>query len=189
MSGGRRSRPLRDDERTLWDIVTKSVLPLKRRVVAAAATDADADAGDAPREKPKRRAASAAPPPPPAIAPPKPPPLARLDRRMKQKVARGRHEIDARIDLHGMTQNEAHGALVRFLGRAQRDGARMVLVITGKGARNAAAADPYGERGVLKRQVPLWLESVELRPFIVGFEEAGRRHGGEGAIYVRVRRG
>jgi DNA-nicking Smr family endonuclease len=90
-----------------------------------------------------------------------------------------------------MTQADAHAALAHFLRRAQRDGAHVVLVITGKGARNALSAggDPHAERGVLKRQVPLWLESSELRSFVVGFESAGVGHGGAGALYVRVRRG
>ncbi len=109
---------------------------------------------------------------------------------MKQKIARGREPIDARIDLHGMTQSEAHHALARFLHAAQRDGARMVLVITGKGARNASSgADAFAERGVLKRQVPLWLESAALRAIVIGFESAGHGHGGPGALYVRLRRG
>jgi DNA-nicking Smr family endonuclease len=73
--------------------------------------------------------------------------------------------------------------LRRFLRSAQADGARIVLVITGKGAR-----DPYDERGVLRRQVPLWLESADLRSLIVGFETASAGHGGEGALYVRIRR-
>jgi DNA-nicking Smr family endonuclease len=105
---------------------------------------------------------------------------------MRQKLARGSEDIDARIDLHGMTQAGAHAALAHFLRRAQHDGARMVLVITGKGARTA---DAYAERGVLKRQVPLWLESAELRSLVIGFESAGAGHGGTGALYVRVRRG
>jgi DNA-nicking Smr family endonuclease len=129
---------------------------------------------------------------PKAVAPPAPrrsdpPPLAPLGRRMKQKLGRGTEPIDGRIDLHGMTQADAHAALTHFLRRAQRDGARVVLVITGKGAR--VGADPYAERGVLKRQVPHWLESAELRAFVVGFESAGIGHGGAGALYVRVRRG
>ena len=86
-----------------------------------------------------------------------------------------------------MTQADAHAALAHFLRRAQHDGARVVLVITGKGAR--AGADAYSERGVLKRQVPLWLESAELRSYVVGFESASVGHGGAGALYVRVRRG
>jgi DNA-nicking Smr family endonuclease len=106
---------------------------------------------------------------------------------MKQKLGRGTEAIDARIDLHGLTQADAHAALAHFLRRAQRDGARVVLVITGKGAR--PGSDPHAERGVLKRQVPLWLESSELRSFVVGFEAAGAGHGGAGALYVRVRRG
>ncbi len=92
-----------------------------------------------------------------------------------------------RIDLHGLTQAETHDALLGFLRRAQARGARVVLLITGKGAR--ADADPFAERGVLKRQVPLWLGGVEFRAFVVGFEDAGRGHGGAGALYVRVRRG
>jgi DNA-nicking Smr family endonuclease len=105
---------------------------------------------------------------------------------MRQKLARGSEPIDARIDLHGMTQADAHAALTHFLRGAQHDGARVVLVITGKGARNA---DPHAERGVLRRMVPHWLESAALRPYVVGFESAGAGHGREGALYVRVRRG
>jgi DNA-nicking Smr family endonuclease len=80
-----------------------------------------------------------------------------------------------------MTQGEAHVALVHFLHRAQRHGARFVLVITGKGTR-------AGDRGVLRRQVPLWLGLPEFRDAVVGFEEAHAAHGGEGALYVRLRR-
>ena len=121
-------------------------------------------------------------------APPaKPPPLAPLDRKLKKRVARGRTEIDARIDLHGMTQSEAHGKLMRFLRCAQADGARMALVVTGKGS-TARAAEHGSERGVLKRQVPLWLALPEFRPLVVGFEDAHIGHGGSGALYVRLRR-
>jgi DNA-nicking Smr family endonuclease len=104
---------------------------------------------------------------------------------MRQKISRGSEPIDARIDLHGMTQASAHGALIHFLRRAQHDGARLVLVITGKGK---AGTDSHAERGVLKRQVPLWLESPELRPLVIGFEAATIGHGGAGALYVRMRR-
>jgi DNA-nicking Smr family endonuclease len=116
----------------------------------------------------------------------KSPPFAPLGRRLKRKIARGREQIDARIDLHGLTQTEAHAALMRFLHRAQADGAGIVLVVTGKGsqARDAAFA-----RGVLKRQVPMWLALPEFRPLIVGFEDAHTGHGGQGALYVRLRRG
>jgi DNA-nicking Smr family endonuclease len=100
-------------------------------------------------------------------------------------VARGARTIDGRLDLHGMTQAEAHSALSRFLRTARARGVRSVLVSTGKGARGG---DGHGERGVLKRQVPLWLRLPEFRDHIVGFENAGIGHGGEGALYVSLRK-
>src|SRR5207249_10926062 len=102
----------------------------------------------------------------PAAAPQKPrekpvPPPTSLDRRLRQRLARGRAGIDARIDLHGLTQAEAHGALVRFLRTRRAEGARIVLVITGKGLRGSD-----DQRGVLRRQVPLWLRSPGLREMV-----------------------
>src|SRR5262249_4997257 len=120
-------------------------------------------------------AAAAAPvraPKPPARPEPA---LAPLDRREKQRVARGKAAIDARLDLHGHTQAEAHAALLRFLRHASDNGAKLVLVITGKS-------------GVLRQQVPHWLDLAEFRALVIGFDAAGVRHGGEGALYVRVRR-
>jgi DNA-nicking Smr family endonuclease len=84
-----------------------------------------------------------------------------------------------------MTQRQAHAALKRFLHKAQADGAKLVLVITGKGARGA---DGERERGVLRRQVPEWLALAEFRPYVLGLNDASVRHGGEGALYVQVRR-
>jgi DNA-nicking Smr family endonuclease len=92
--------------------------------------------------------------------------------------------IDERIDLHGMTQAQAHSALLRFLHRSQSHGAKFVLVITGKGAASA----PRSERGVLRQQVPLWLALPEFRACVLGFDVAHAGHGGDGALYVRVRR-
>jgi DNA-nicking Smr family endonuclease len=117
--------------------------------------------------------------------PPKPqaPPLAPIGRRERAQLSRGKKEIDARIDLHGMTQTRAHRALFGFLQRAHHDGFSFVLVITGKGKIGAES-----ERGVLRRQVPQWLALPEFRTLVVGFEEAAIGHGGEGALYVRVRR-
>ena len=83
--------------------------------------------------------------------------------------------------------DNTHAALLGFLRRAQADGAKIALVVTGKGARSNAGAG-VGAHGVLKRQVPLWLALPEFRPFIVGFDEAHGSHGGQGALYVRVRR-
>jgi DNA-nicking Smr family endonuclease len=120
------------------------------------------------------------PSPPPAKPVPNVEPL---DRKLKRRLARGVIEIDARLDLHGKTQSQAHSALLRFLHKAQGDGARFVLVITGKGTR-----DDGRERGVLKRQVPLWLRLPEFHGYVAGIEDAHVGHGGEGALYVRIRR-
>ena len=103
---------------------------------------------------------------------------------MRSKLSRGRSEIDARLDLHGMTQVRAHHALLSFLQRAHHEGLTFVLVITGKGTAGGLQA----ERGVLRRQVPQWLSLPEFRSLVVGFERAHTGHGGEGALYVRIRR-
>ena len=176
-----RKRPLSDDERVLWRTVTRSIAPLKGKTPIA---DEQMEAPAEPKSsKPVRRAPDV--PVTAASRPSAPPPLAPLGRRMKQRLSRGTSEIDGRIDLHGLTQAQAHAVLWRFLQQAQVRDAKVVLVITGKGA----GSDPHAERGVLKRQVPHWLESAELRPLVVGFESASIGHGGQGALYVRVRRG
>jgi DNA-nicking Smr family endonuclease len=176
-------RRLSDEERVLWQGVTRSIAPLRKPlrpeptepVVAATAAP---KRSSKPQPKPSPLVAS----PPVARALPHPT-LAPLGRRLRKRVARGSQSIDGRLDLHGLTQAEAHGALARFLYAAQARGAAIVLIITGKGG------DGSGERGVLKRQVPMWLRLPELRSVIVGFESAGIGHGGEGALYVRLRRG
>jgi DNA-nicking Smr family endonuclease len=104
-----------------------------------------------------------------------------LERRLKQRLARGTRAIDARLDLHGFTESEAHDALLRFLRSSQSKGAKVVLVITGKGRLGR-------EHGVLRRAVPLWLKLPEFRQAVVSFEPASVGHGGEGALYVRVRK-
>jgi DNA-nicking Smr family endonuclease len=179
--GKPRRRALTEEERALWGRLTRSVAPLPRRRVPAAPADAPSIPS-----KPKAKSSGGAPAPSgAATAVPKPLPLEPLERRLKQRLARGTVEIDARIDLHGRTQREAHALLLRFLRKAQHDGARFALVITGKGA---GAAGEGGERGVLRRQVPLWLRLPEFRAYVVGFDDADVAHGGPGALYVRLRR-
>ncbi|HVV60184.1 MAG TPA: Smr/MutS family protein [Pseudolabrys sp.] len=187
MSGrdGRR-RGLRPEERELWSVFTSKIEPLKKPRRAAAADDEEEPVPPLAAVKPRAGKAAAAKPAPAPAKPASPPPLETLGRRVKQRVARGKEAIDGRLDLHGMTQSEAHAALLAFLRKASAREAKVVLVITGKGAR---AADGERERGVLRRQVPQWLGLPEFRAFVIGFEEAGIRHGGEGALYVRVRRG
>jgi DNA-nicking Smr family endonuclease len=121
-----------------------------------------------------------------AVMVPRPPALAPIDDRTRRRLVRGAMAIDERLDLHGLTQDAAHSALRRFLVTARDRGARVVLVITGKG-RPGASFEMH-ERGVLRRSVPHWLADPSLRDVVVGFEEAHLAHGGAGAIYVRLRR-
>lgn len=185
----RRKRVLSEEERVLWESVAKQAKPLRKRTRVAKA-DIILTAEPAPaavRGSTKRGSSeSALPPSPPATVnrPPAPPPLAPLGRRERTHLSRGRIEIDARLDLHGMTQARAHRALLHFLQRASGDGLRFVLVVTGKGSTMV----PESERGVLRRQVPEWLSLPEFRTLVVGFEQAHIGHGGAGALYVRVRR-
>jgi DNA-nicking Smr family endonuclease len=177
--GGRR-RGLTYEERVLWTTVTKAVAPLRATTRLAPHEDAEADVGKSPHRAAGPQKASPPLAPHRPAPPPQAPPLTSLGRRMKQRVARGKERIDARLDLHGLTQSEAHADLLRFLRNASARDARLVLVITGKGR----GAEP----GVLRRQVPQWLSLPEFRSLVIGFEDAHGTHGGEGALYVRVRR-
>ena len=178
----RRKRSLSEEERALWESVAKQTKPLRKRHRAAkpaALPDAEPSATTKPAATPKPSPSVKLP----LALKPAAPPLAPLGRRERSQLSRGRKEIDARLDLHGMTQSRAHRALSGFLQRAQSDGLTFVLVITGKGKLGAES-----ERGVLRRQVPQWLGLPEFRSLVVGFEEAHIGHGGEGALYVRIRR-
>src|ERR1700716_2698273 len=178
-----RKRALSEEERALWESVAKQTKPLRKKARTTKPHVASPDSKMADAAK-----AFSPPKPSPAVkrapaAKPKPP-LAPRGRRQRSQLSRGRKGIDARLDLHGMTQTRAHHALFNFLQRAHHDGLSFVLVITGKGRTSAAAS----ERGVLRRQVPLWLSLPEFRSLVVGFDEAHIGHGGEGALYVRIRR-
>ena len=104
-----------------------------------------------------------------------------LERPVYRKLARGRLPLEATIDLHGLTQGQAHGLLHRFLVMAQAQGMRHVLVITGKGSGS-------GGEGVLRRAVPMWLSKPEFSGLASGYEPAARTHGGEGALYIRLKK-
>jgi DNA-nicking Smr family endonuclease len=178
-----RLRRLSEEEIALWIEVAKSVARRRGAVLPTLAT-------------PRPTATPAADAPPPAATPttkPRrpagPPPLAPLERRLKRDLARGRAAVDSVLDLHGMTQAEAHHALRGFLVQAQIQDFRLVIVITGKGARaDRDNTDWFHETGVLRRVVPHWLREPDLRSIVLGFEEAGPGHGGAGALYVRLRR-
>jgi DNA-nicking Smr family endonuclease len=175
-----RRHTLSEEEWRLWAHVTESVKPLpgrKRAIAPPAAPAAEVAVA------PAKVAAL------PAVQPPttRLPPLAPLERRTRQRVQRGQSPIDGVLDLHGMRQDEAHRALLSFVNAHHRQGSSILLVVTGKGGRGwASSGDP--ERGVLRRLVPHWLADPSIRRAVIGFEDAGRSHGGEGALYVRIRR-
>ena len=179
------------DDRELWRRLTAGVTPLRGR------------AQPRPPTKPTPPAASKPPPAKPAAAPkqtakPADPPPAKsdgtagLDRRRAQRLKRGKLPVEARLDLHGMTQAKAEAALERFLDSARRRGLRCVLVITGKGqpVNRAELERPWEHRreGVLRRAVPLWLRGPRLAPLVLSTSPARPEHGGAGALYVLLRR-
>lgn len=179
MSGRSRKERLSPEDRVLWRRVAKSVTPLPGKGVE------DEDAGPeefavlleaAPRAAPKP-----AEPPAPAPAKPAAAPKHGIDRPTRARLAKGRLPIEGKVDLHGLTQTEAHALLLSFLHRAQAGGRRHVLVVTGKGAS-------LGSDGVLRRAVPGWLATPPFRGLVSAHEPAAARHGGSGALYVRLRR-
>lgn len=201
------------DDRALWRHAAQTVAPLTRRKGRhhpafereleargkgdAAATSAKAaKASEAKTAKPKPHDRHAASPPPAKKAAGAPPAIALFERKKARKIRSGQLEIEARIDLHGLRQDEAHAELVRFLFRCHGRGQRWVLVITGKGRKNATDDDAYTpfdmtaerNRGVLKRNVPRWLDEPELRAIVVSYTTASIGHGGEGALYVHLRK-
>ena len=192
----RKPRGLRQDEKELWEEVRKRAVPLhvsKRQVIKAAI------------EKPK---------PKPAVRQPLPkfkigemntgnrpnhslsPSLAQqftatpvqMDSKDFGKLKRGKLAPEGRIDLHGMTLDQAQPALNRFIAQSHVQGRRLVLVITGKGKSKDEHGPIPVRTGVLKHQVPNWLRTGALAPMVLQVVQANVRHGGEGAYYVYLRR-
>lgn len=182
---------LAHEDRILWEKVARTVTPLGPGSPHRALPDDEADLAamlemvdvPAPHERPAVQPSVAAAPSPKPAAPNSAGPKAAgpLDEATTRRIARGGLVIEARIDLHGMTQEEAHGLLLSFIMRAAQRHLRTVLVITGKGR------SPKSE-GVLKRAVPHWLAQPAFARHVSGYADAARPHGGGGALYVRVRR-
>ncbi len=161
-------RPLRPEEQRIWSMVAATVHPLTGRGAPKPAKPQTLDA--AARIVPKR----------PAVGPTSSREAVEdIEPRRKHRIARERDPIGARLDLHGMTQDRARAALEAFVRRAWDDGYRAVLVITGKGVTGD---------GVLRRKAPEWLGAPHLADIVAGISEAHRRHGGEGALYVALKR-
>jgi DNA-nicking Smr family endonuclease len=166
---------LSEEDRVLWNLVARSTKPLKgKRAVEipeapplsmeeAMGSAAVSIASPSPGAKPRQNVAHV------------------FDKPTHEKLARGRLPIEGRVDLHGLTQEQAYSLLLSFLHRAHAGGVRYVLVITGKGSSS-------GGDGVLRRAVPAWLSTAPFRPLVSSHDHAARNHGGAGALYVRLRR-
>ena len=193
----KRASPLSIEDRILWNKVARTVSPLDRDRQRAAQeqvwTDWVADAFG--EEEPARPAKPGKLAVPKTVqkpqASPAPHPVRQrtsaragvnpIEQPVWRKLSRGRVPIDASIDLHNMTQDEAHNHLHRFLVQARARDCRHVLVITGKG--RSPASD-----GVLRRMVPQWLAREPFAGLVSGVRSASRGHGGEGALYVRLKK-
>lgn len=171
-------RKLTAEELELWRAVTSTVRPRDPRRIQAAVLATDHKSTPKFEQRPHGDG--------PAKARPALRPLGSIDRRQQRDLSRGRLQIDARIDLHGRRVADAHQAVHDFLQRAHAAGARVVLIVTGKGGGGMMKSD--GEIGILRRQAPLWLTDPRLRHVVAAFGEAAQFHGGAGALYVRLRR-
>ena len=169
-------RRLKPDDAGLWHRAMRGVAPLPGR-------SPHPDRGRLARDAPEPGAVQSVPPtkPRPRSVPPEPPldQLAGVDRATAERLRRGQRPIEARLDLHGMTQAEAHSVLAGFIVGSRAAGRRCLLVITGHGRASG---------GVLKSAVPRWLNEPELRRHLLAIAPARPQHGGHGALYVLLRR-
>jgi DNA-nicking Smr family endonuclease len=173
----RGTKTLSAEDRILWARITRTAVPLKGRDHASLAGTEETTTAEAPISGPVQAPASKQTS---TVQTAHPAPRS-LDLPTRKKLVKGRLPIEGTVDLHGLTQSEAHALLLSFLHRAYADGRRYVLVITGKG-------ESFRSDGVLRRAVPAWFATPPFRALVSGQEAAGRRHGGSGAIYVRLRR-
>lgn len=178
------------EDDALWQALAKTVTPLEQRP-------------DAPKVKPRKMLGERfddRPLPVDWHIGDSPAPTPRVDRKTRKRLGKGKQEVDRSVDLHGLTQDQAFRHLKSVIEGAVKRGDKTLLVVTGKGGarfsqsgmdtpvanRTRADFDQFG--GVLKRMVPIWLESAELKPFIEAYGEAAKDHGGEGALYIILRR-
>jgi DNA-nicking Smr family endonuclease len=200
-----------DDGERLWRKIAEGVKPLRQTRHKRHAVPSPVE-GEAPRAKrvpapmaeklPPAGAATRHLPVKRAEKPLGPPPLvpghlAGLDRRSGEKLRKGQMTVEAKLDLHGMTQDGAHAAVARFVEAQHAAGARCVLIVTGKGGKSADPFEPKAVpgrftfsagRGILKEALPRWLNEPRLRAHIIAAQPASRAHGGEGAMYVLLKR-
>jgi DNA-nicking Smr family endonuclease len=178
-------------EKALWRFAMRDAVPLPGRALppepAPVPEAAPAEKPALQKPEPRRPRASAQPIALPRLGTAGTP---GLDTRSAERLKRGQLPIDGRLDLHGMTQENAHAALDHFIGEAYATGKRALLIITGKGLKPREPANPWehGTGGVLKAMTPRWLNEAPNRARILAITEAQPRHGGSGALYVLIRR-
>ena len=179
-------KPLNEDDLALWQRIAANVQPLRQPAKLAPKKPHVPTARASPKPPPaKARAAPEKPEPPstpPEVVTPAPA-SSSLDRRTATKLKRGQIAVEAKLDLHGLTQGEAHRALRHFIVESRERGQRCVLVVTGVGTFGSD-----GPSGVLRRAVPRWLSEPAMHEAVLSFVPAERRHGGHGALYVLLRR-
>ena len=180
-----RKRSVSHEEQSLWRKVTGDVEPLSSEPPKEPESRSTKAKAKKLQPKPaKDKSEPPAAPPPPVVAKQHPElalgKTAGLDKRNAQRLKRGQLRPEARVDLHGMTQSEAHAELNGFIAECQMAGLRSVLVITGKGS--------VREGGVLRRMVPRWLNQPPLRGMVIAIEQAAPLDGGGGAFYLLLRR-
>jgi DNA-nicking Smr family endonuclease len=179
-------RPADPKERELWRTAMRDVQPLGKRKAAKPKIE-HAPAAPAEEPTPEKQAAKKAAPPPPPPPKPKPVPelavgrLADMDKRLAERLRRGQLPIEGKLDLHGLTQEEAHDQLGGFIAVSQKQGRRCILVVTGKGMWREGA-------GILRENVPRWLNERPNRARVLAIAQAQPQHGGSGALYVLLKR-
>jgi DNA-nicking Smr family endonuclease len=185
-----RKRDLREDERELWEHVTRDVRKARARRIQTAAKVAKSEvAAAAPRPKAIRPGRIEVPVP---VPPKRTAPAFGLDGATGERLRRGKIAPEATLDLHGLTQAQAHARLVQFVRTGHERGSRCLLVITGKGSPSRDEGllrfvmPDRSKAGILRMMVPRWLE--EMRAIVTGLQSAHQRHGGAGAFYVYLRR-
>lgn len=176
---------LRSEDRILWETVAKTAKPLAGKKLQAEELSVFSElmAQEAEKKPAKKTPAPVveAQPPKKKLTSLKEMPIHAFDRPTHRKISKGRVDIEARIDLHGLTQNDAYELLYGFLLSAHARGLKHVMVITGKGRS-------FGSEGVLKQAVPHWFSTPLFRLLVSAYEDAAHHHGGHGALYVRLRK-
>lgn len=181
-------RPLAPEDAKLWSLVTATVRPTGERrsdshgsvLKSYLATELTPSPKSTHRPIATIASTPTSTPPSVTVSPVRARSPEDIEPRRRRRISRSREPIGARLDLHGMDQTKAQSAVFQFIRRAHEGGMRAVLIITGKGT--------LGD-GILRRRTPEWLSDPAIRPLIAGFSFADRHHGGEGALYVALKRG